>query len=62
MNVTLSEEIAERLKKYQRQTNTDSLPQVYRWLIEGAVLYIDTGNVSPIFKVLTEINAEENNG
>ena len=62
MNVTVSNVIAQRLIAYKNQTNTDSLPQIYRWLIEGAVLYIDTGKISPMLKVLAEINAEEDNG
>lgn len=62
MNVTIDDQIAEQLVKYKTQTATDSLPQVYRWMIEASVMYIEQGKISPMFKVLREINEEENDG
>lgn len=56
INITVPLPVNEILKKYQEQTNTDSLPQVYRWLIEGAVLLIEEKKVSPMIKALQEIN------
>ena len=56
INLTLPKAINDRVKCYQKQTHTESLPQVYRWLVESMCLYIDKNEVSPMIKVLKELN------